>query len=305
MPAPVRSKTLMQTTPTLTPTLVVPAFTPTPNNQIDFTKLISDLEASAPKPYSEGFKVPDYTAKLAFRSIALSMIYDDPKPAYRSAAEYGYEFTSLYDLGDFGAESYVLREQHPIERGWGSYFFRKSDAHNIVVESPHPLADLNTPFVALDLYRALQAKALLVAGAHRDTNADGSSDPTHATETIFQTMHDTLLIPAGQPMEQTIFLQIHGYSAQEHPDFPQVVIGYNWKNDQGKEAILQSIIAALQKHNITTGVCTGKNYQGLCGTSNVQRQIMDEGIFIHLELGLPLRLNDGNFVKAMQRALNP
>ena len=284
---------------------IPPILTPTPYDRFDFTNLIADLERNAPGPASEGFRKPDQTAIYAFHTLALSVLYDESAPALDIASKYGYELLSLFDLGDGNSESYVLREPPPIERGWGLYLIRKEEARNIVVEAPHLLADVNTPTIALELYRALHAKALLVAGAHRNSNADGSADTAHSSNTIFQAMHTALFAPAGQPMENTVFLQIHGYSEADHPGYPQVVIGYNWQDNPENDRLLGQILSALLQQGITTGVCEGKRFQGLCGTSNVQRQGMPGGIFLHLELSWSLRQDAQGFVEALRRALNP
>lgn len=300
----VATQTLPSTrAPTSTP--IIPTITPTPNTTFDFEELISNLENTMPRPFSEEFVSPQKTDKIIFHIIALSLIDNHIEVPSELAAKDGYKIESLFDQGESLAESYVLVEQPSVERGWGLYLFRKSGARDIVVEAPHPVADENTSTVALDLYRALQAKALLVAGAHRDANADGSADPTHAVETIFQTIHTSLFNSTGQPDKKLIFIQVHGYSAEEHPEIPQVVIGYNWKNDSEKNFLLSKIVDALRQNNISVGVCNAKKYQGLCGTLNVQRQATEGGVFLHLELSKTLRMDDRGLVAALRTALTP
>jgi len=289
----------------ITATPIIPTITPTPNNSYDFTELIRTLEDTMPGPFSAGFIVPQESDRSAFHIITLSMIDDKSEIASKLASKYDYKISSLFDQGDSLAESYVLMEQSPIKRGWGLYIFRKSAKRDIVIEAPHPVADAYTPTVGLDLYRALDAKALLVAGAHRDANADGSADPTHTVNTIFQTIHTSLFKSTGQPDVKTVFIQIHGYSTEGHENYPQVVIGYNWKNDPKKDLLLGKIVNALQQAGLSAGVCEGNKFQGLCGTLNVQRQEMDGGIFIHLEISKAIREVDRELVTALQQALNP
>jgi len=288
-----------------TATPIPPTVTPTPNSTYDFETLISNLENTMPGPFSEGFLVPQEKDKIAFQIITLSLTDNHPGVASELASENGYQIQPLFDQGDGMDESYVLAEQPPMKRGWGLYLFRKTAAQKIVIEAPHPVADENTSAVALDLYRALKAKTLLIAGTHRDANANGLADPTHTVDTIFQAVHTTLYNIAAQPDNELIFLQIHGYSAKEHPDTPQVVIGFNWQNDSEKDLLLHKIVDALQQNKITVGVCNDNKYQGLCGTSNVQRQATQGGIFIHLELSKTLRLDDHELVSALRQALNP
>jgi hypothetical protein len=284
---------------------VLPAATPTLNFNFDFKTIIRDMEKAMPGPHTEGFKIPNKLDEQSFQKIVVSILKEDPLPAAKSAAAYNYELLPLFDLGEFGAESYVLSEKQPVERGWGLYFFRKQAAHDIIIEAPHPVADEDTSEVALDLYRALEAKALLIAGTHRDANTDGSADPAHAAESIFQTVHITLFRPDGQPDTRIIFLQIHGYAAEDHEGYPEVVIGYNWMNDPEKDLILSKIVTALQKNNLTVGTCNEKGFNGLCGTLNLQRQAANGGIFIHMELSAALRAHDQALITALQQALVP
>jgi len=288
---------------TLTPAM--PTATSTPNFNFDFKSIIRDMERTMPGPHSGGFKIPNKSEEQSFQTIVVDILKNDPVPAAKSSALYNYELLPLFDLGEFGAGSYVLSEQQPFERGWGLYFFRKQASHDIVIEAPHPVADEDTSEVAMDLYRALQAKALLVAGTHRDANSDRSSDSAHAAESIFQTVHIALFRSDGQPDMKTIFLQIHGYAAKNHSDLPQVVIGYNWKNDPEKDLILAKIVDALQKNDITVGTCNEKGFRGLCGTLNLQRQVTKGGIFLHMELSAALRTNDPGLITALQQALLP
>jgi hypothetical protein len=102
-----------------------------------------------------------------------------------------------------------------------------------------------------------------------------------------------------------IVLQIHGYDPEEHPKAPQVVIGYNWKTDPEKDLFLSRIVSALRTNQITVGACNEKTYPGLCGTTNMQRQAMKDGMFFHMELSPELRHNDRAFILALKQALVP
>jgi hypothetical protein len=283
----------------------IPTPTSTPNKTYDFDVFISELEITMPGACMEGYLIPKTTDEQAFRSMTIYIIGENPEAAVKLASKFKYELLLLFDQAETDAESYVLWEQQPIEKGWGIYFFRKRSFRNIVVEAPHPDADEYTAALALDLYRALDAKALLIAGAHRDANMDGSADLTHARESIFQTVHLALFNPAEEPNDETIFLQVHGYSVDRHPNLPDVIIGYNWEKDPEKDALLSNIVQSIQENDIRVGVCGGQNYRGLCGISNVQRSATEGGIFIHIELSGTIRKDDRMLVLALTEALNP
>ena len=70
---------------------------------------------------------------------------------------------------------------------------RAVDASNLIIEVPQPLADSSTPFTALDVYRALHARARLIAGAHRDANRDGAADVAHFEGSVFESIHESFL----------------------------------------------------------------------------------------------------------------
>jgi hypothetical protein len=277
--------------------------TPTQNPDDTFGILIQQLEKTMPGAATEGYRIPSQLDEKDFQMIVASILSNDQPLPTQTALGHNYELLRLPDPKDSNVESYILRERTPIENGWGLYFFRLRNPMEIVIEAPHPVADENTAEVALDLYRALHARALLVAGAHRNAKADGTADAAHAPESIFQAIHTTLFRSSEQPNSNTMFLQIHGYGTAEHPNTPQVVIGYNWKNDPEKDVLLSKIVSALQNHRITVGACQGKEYSGLCGTTNVQRLATQGGVFIHMELNPALRRNDSAFITALQEAL--
>lgn len=290
---------------TLTPTkpVTMPLPTPTPVDRL--TQLIIELEQNMPRKNTEAFVPPNNAQQQDFQIIVHDLLENKTQDALRIMPLYNYEILTLSDPFDESAEAYVLREHPPIEYGWGLYIIRVGTSQNIVIEAPHPLFDQNTPETALHLYRALQAKALMIAGSHRYTNTDGSADAAHAPESIFQAVHVTLFEGNSQSETNPIFLQIHGHGREDEQNYPQVIIGYNWKADPEKDILLTRISNALTERGISIALCNGKNFRDLCGTLNIQRKATSGGIFIHLELERSLRENDTAFVEALKQALNP
>jgi hypothetical protein len=302
---PTPAITITQTpTPPPTPT-PIPSPTSTPDTTVDFESFIIELETTMPGAFTEGFLLPSKSDQQAFRTTILFIMDQEIEAATRLASTFNYELVRFSDQVDSDAESYILREQQPIEYGWGLYIFRAQAPREVVIEAPHPVADVKTSTVALHLYRALDAKALLVGGTHRDANIDGSSDPARNQDGIFQIVHSTLFQPGEEPDNKMIFVQIHGYSTARHPDYPEVILGYNWENDPEKDGILAKVVESMQKHKIHVGICDGKKYQGLCGVSNVQRQVTAGGIFLHIELSETIRRDDQALIDAFADAFVP
>jgi len=268
-------------------------------------EIVSVFEDNMPRAKSEQYVIPNQSDKSSFHNIAMALIESQPASGLIPASENRYEIIKLFDNGNNNSASYILEEMQPITLGWGLYVFRSGSSQNVVIEAPHPIADKNTSQVALDLYQALDAKVLLVAGAHRDANKDGSADIAHAPESIFQTVHLTLLQFTQQNNIAMVFLQIHGFAASDHPHYPQIVIGHNWKNDQEKDIFLENISSALKDNNIQAGVCNGSNYKDLCGEKNLQSTTTDGSLFIHLELNESIRQDDKALIKSLKQVLLP
>jgi len=266
-----------------------------------FRNQISILENNMPRAKSEGYILPTYTEQTDFAELVSGILPQDLARAVDLATRNNYTLNYYVDRGDDYAVSYLLREQRPIQKGWGLYAFRLDSTSNIIIEAPHPLYDKRTPSVALDIYRALDARALLIAGAHRNADRDKLADVAHATESIFQSVHVALSQEIQATSGDVIILQIHGFHTSKHEGYPEVVFGLG-ENPLPKEvAIAQKIKEALSRQGISAGVCTGieSNLEDLCAKTNVQGSVTNEGAFIHIELDEKIRKNDEAFITAL------
>ena len=266
-----------------------------------FRNQISLLENNMPRAESESYVPPTDQEQADFDQLTSVIIKNDLARAVELAIKNNYQLNYYADRGDNYAVSYLLREQKPIQKGWGLYAFRLDSKSNIIIEAPHPLYDNKTPNVALDIYRALDARALLIAGAQRNANRDGSADVAHASESIFQSVHLSLSHEIQTAAGDVIILQIHGYHASKHEGYPQVVFGLGEKPLPKEVAIAQKIQDALSKQGISSGVCTGveSNLMELCAKTNVQGLATKDRTFIHIELDEKIRQNDEAFIAAL------
>jgi hypothetical protein len=292
--------------PPLPPPTSYPSLTPTASPVLDtikgsFRNQISILENKMPRANSEGYILPTYTEQTDFADLVAVIFKDDLAYADDLAIKNNFTLDYYVDRGDNYAVSYLLRERRPIQKGWGLYAFRLDSTSNIIIEAPHPLYDKRTPSVALDIYRALDARALLIAGAHRNADHDKSSDVAHATESIFQSIHIALSQEIQNGSGDVIILQIHGFHSSKHEGYPQVVFGLGEKPLPKEITIAQKIKEALSKQGISAGVCTGveSNLEDLCAKTNIQGSVTNQGAFIHIELDENIRKNDGAFIAAL------
>jgi len=264
-----------------------------------FRNQIGVLEENMPRANSERYVIPTNKEQADFATLVSMINTRESTRAADLAAKNDYTLSYYVDRGDEHAVSYLLREKRPIQNGWGLYAFRADSTSNIIVEAPHPLYDRRTPAVALDVYRALDARALLIAGAHRNANSDGSADVAHAPESIFQSVHESLSQEIQAELGNVIILQIHGFHTSKHDGYPQAVFGFGKKMQPTEFAFAQELRDALIEQEINVGLCTGNIWQDLCGTTNIQASSVNGGVFLHIEMDEKMRKNDAAFVAAL------
>jgi hypothetical protein len=299
--------TVVSCTPQMTPTPIPtsrPTLTPTASYVPDtikgsFRNQISILEENMPRSKSEGYVVPTDKEQADFAKV-VSMIYSDElRPAADLLTQNHYTLNYYVDRGDDYAISFLVREQRPIQKGWGLYAFRVNSTSNVIVEAPHPLYDRRTPSIALDVYRALDARALLIAGAHRNANRDSSADVAHASNSIFQSVHESLSLEMGLSSKDVIILQIHGFHTTKHEGYPQAVLGFGRNTALAETTVAGELEAALTRQGIKVGLCLEDAWRDLCGRTNGQGTVSNGAIFIHIELDELIRKNDEAFVAAL------
>lgn len=288
----------------------IPSLIPTPQADLElvegnFRNQISLLEEKMPRSDSEGYALPSAEEQADFSRL-VALINDKEFAEALSLADTNYYRLNYYvDRDDNSATSYLLREQKPIQKGWGLYALRVGSTSNIIVEAPHPLYDRRTPTVALDIYRALDARALLIAGAHRNANADGAADVAHAPESIFLSVHQSLSKEIRATSGTPIFLQIHGFHSSKHVGYPQAVIGFGEDMQAGETSLARRLDAALTEQGIRVGLCTDDTWKKLCGRTNSQGATANGGIFVHVELDEILRKNDDALIAALLQVFGP
>ena len=285
-----------------------PNLTPTAGPVLDtirgsFRNQISILEKNMPRAKSEGYLPPTAEEQADFSKLVSLLNTGDVARALDLATRNDYTLDYYVDRGDNYAVSYLLREQRPIQKGWGLYALRLDSTSNIIIEAPHPLYDKRTPTVALDIYRALDARALLIAGAHRNANHDKSADVAHAPESIFQSVHLGLAQELQSVAGDVVILQIHGFHSSNHEGYPQVVFGLGEKPLAKEVAIAQKIKDALSEQGIRSGLClgVGSELEDLCAKTNVQGSVTKEAIFIHIELDENIRSHDNPLINALMQ----
>jgi hypothetical protein len=168
-------------------------------------------------------------------------------------------------------------------QGLGLYAVREGAGvpPELVIEVPHPRADRLTEDLGPELFTALDAEALFVAGAHR-TAGDGAADVAHEADSTFSAV-DRAVVGRG-----TVVLQIHGFDDSNRDSSHQVVLS---SGERTPSPLVRDLHEALDSAGIDTCLYDGERCPDLAGTRNVQgahaRAV--DATFIHLELAADLR----------------
>jgi hypothetical protein len=285
----------------LTPILNLPTY-PIDSLKGDLGNQLIKLEKFMPGSRSKDYHAPTEEERVVFAEILLLINDGSLKSAGKLAEKNGYKLLRYTDQEEDGAVSYLLLEQTPVKNGWGMFVVRESGNNNVIIEAPHPVSDRGSEWVAMDLYRALGARALLVAGAHR-TASGGSADVANVAGSIFEAMHQALLYKAPNWGGKPLVLQVHGFSTAKHPEYPQVVLGYETGSSVVLETVVLELRSSLEARGISVGLCDGKLWRELCGTKNVQAASSKGAMFLHMEISEGLRAGDEVLISALREVL--
>jgi hypothetical protein len=185
----------------------------------------------------------------------------------------------------------VLRSDPDTERAWLVVALRLGVAPGVVVEVPHPNADLDTEFVGLGVWRRCPGALYLQAGAHRAAGAppdaceraDHPADVAARADTPFARVV-ARLVARGLPQ-----LQLHGFADRDGVD---VVLSPGASTGG---PLLDAVADRLAATGERVGVGDDPRWTDLLGRRNVQGLAAADRAtaFVHLELSRSLRRDTG------------
>ena len=231
--------------------------------------------------------VPSDADRDTFASQVLAALVFDGTEKCPLPASYG-----VFSLTDQGDTVRVVAELDTKGKAapklfWGTYAARRhgTGTRDLVIEAPHPIADLNTEDESAAVFVSARAELYLLAGTHRCANPSSSgcdgttdacttgtnnpyreADAAHSTKTPFWAVHAAISAMGTSP-----FVQLHGNNAT-CPD-ALLADGSGTYSDAGLTAQLAS---ALEAQGTTVGRC-GAGYPTakctLCATDNVEARV--------------------------------
>lgn len=176
----------------------------------DLAALVAAEERAMPRRGSEGYDLPTPAEAAAMADAWEALVAGDLERAATLADRHSYEVVRYSDTGTSPPTVLLLLRERPradgsLRHAWGLYTHAPGRSSTVVVEVAHPVHDVHTPAMGVESFRRAAAGALLLAGAHRYANADGSADVAHRSDSVFEAVHRRLMRPGVR------VVQPHGF----------------------------------------------------------------------------------------------
>jgi hypothetical protein len=285
---------------------------------IDLKDAVDEFVRSIPGSKQGGYKNPmdDLTARTRLVEGFKKARDGDLSAATEQLALVNYK-ASLYVDSGTGREVVILQEQKDkgaYPRAWGLYVIAwppKQNSSNLVVEVPHACppnmpnkpkvcdgGDTNSHLVGVEAFRSANARYLFINGAQR--NATSLSDVAHQPKSAFQKIHEAALDPKQMGLGSSAKVyQAHRFFTDNHDGknaprdnmkpgtgrVANVVVSNATKTPAG--TLAEKVAVAVEaKDSSFFFVCLatgGGTCSNLAATTNVQKDRMFGGSFVHVE----------------------
>jgi hypothetical protein len=280
--------------------------------------------AAAPAASFETEAVPSVNLRSMMDTITRGMIADSTNDYHRPWSVAMSRFRHAVDsvhagkvaaadalLDDFWYDVYRIRESttgdtlvvfrerldtnDTVRLGWGTYIYNPRPQQRVDIHVNHPISDLNTEDIGIELYRDGRYRWFLVAGAERDANATFmEADVAHTSSTIF---HQVAFKTRAANVRA---LSVHGFNIAKHdslPDNTDQVISHGIDPDTiGYSAAFRDLRGRLVTGGWDAGLYedTPGFFHDLGGTENIQGQswnLLARDRWMHLEIEREVRTN--------------
>lgn len=186
---------------------------------------INSLPASSPNVY----QVPSSADMDRWESIIQDILDEKYADAATKAETIDQELLKITD----GDQVYYMLKRSGDVNYWGVYVFNSTACRtNLVIQSPHPIADRNTGKQGAYVFRETGAFAFFLSGTHRCNNTSFSScsgttsicarssekykisDVAHNTNSPFQSTTEAL-----KDRMNPYFIQLHGFDKNSNDPY--------------------------------------------------------------------------------------
>jgi hypothetical protein len=177
-------------------------------DQTTLTGLTTCLKSHMPANASEGFIVPTTQNLVDFASLSTSVFGGTCNDTIVPAG-----LSSIYTV--WPMDKYCVISEKQMLNGWGTLIINTIPSKQISIQAPHPKYDTNTLEQAAAIFEEIEAHTLVIAGAHRNSNAiDGCqsgykiSDVSHNVDNFFHVVTEEIINNTSDTV-----IQFHGMSA--------------------------------------------------------------------------------------------
>ena len=188
---------------------------------------------------------------------------DEIRTIQAAAASFGYRLLH-YRHSLSGQDYLILFEDETTlpQRFWGTYVFRLGPAQGYVVQVPRPLFEINSFEYGVALFERLEARALLIAGAHPDTNIDGTANIVQLEHfhSLFSLVSQVLLREAGDEPMMIVHSRALGYRADSPLPQAQVLVSFAEGTFAGTDdnPLSQTLLATLDADDLSYQFVDGR-----------------------------------------------
>ena len=204
-------------------------------------EILTPLLSAMQGDYRDGNWTPEGIDEI--RSIQAAALTLDYRLLRYRHSQSGHDFLILFE-----------DEQARVRRYWGTYVFRLGPAQGYLVQVPRPLFEMNSFECGVSLFERLQARALLIAGAHPAANLDGSADIVRMDHfsSLFSLVNQVVLREAGDTPMFTVHSRAMGYREDVPAPQAHVLVSLaegSFRGDDGRLA--DGLLAALENDGLT------------------------------------------------------
>lgn len=187
---------------------------------------------------------------------------EDLAAAQETVASFGYRITR-YRHQRSGSNYLILYEEASGAgaRHWGTYVLRLGEAQGFVVEVPRPLQEVDSLEYGIALFERLQARALLIAGAHPAANRDGSADLVRADNlrSLFTLVGQVLVREAGDAPLLLVQSRARGYRSDAPTAAADALLAVAGEAEGGYPAapLFQQLLRVLDEDGLSHAMVDG------------------------------------------------
>ncbi len=173
------------------------------------------------------YQTPSEEQLKTWEQVVLNAFLENYPLAHQLAESIGYKLIQYTDISSVPNKLYyILQKREDSLNYWGTFVFDPVPLrHRIVVQSPHPLDDINTGKQGFMIFKNLGARAFFISGAHRCNSIDSTdcsgvtsacgipntrfrkSDHPHIIDGTFQKATEVL----SNNIFGLIVIQVHGF----------------------------------------------------------------------------------------------